>query len=107
MTDKSNKQFEDFLVDETTFKTLLTKKYKNRKQWVPPDNRIITAFLPGTITQIFVNKGDELTVGQVVAKFEAMKMINNIQASVSGKVKEIHVKEGDIFAKGALIMEFE
>ena len=103
-----NKQFEDFMVDETTFKTLLTSKFKNRKSWTAPDNRVvIKAFLPGTVTQILVNKGEHVKVGQVVAKFEAMKMINNIQASVSGKIKEVHIKEGDIFSKGALLIEFE
>ena len=47
-------QFENFLVDETSFKTLLTAKYKSRKSWSPPDNRKVTAFLPGTVTQILV-----------------------------------------------------
>ena len=100
-------QFENFLVDETSFKTLLTAKYKNRKPWLPPDNRKITAFLPGTITHILVEKGEQVQEGQVVAKFEAMKMINNIQALASGKVKSIHVKIGDKFSKGFVLMEFE
>ena len=104
---KEKIQFEEFMVDETTFKTLLTTKYKNRKPWSPINNKVLTAFLPGTITNIFVNKGEEVKVGQVVAKFEAMKMINNVQSPVEGIVKEIHVKEGDIFSKGALLMEIE
>ena len=104
---KENKQFEDFLVDETTFKTLLTSKFKNRKNWTPHDSRKITAFLPGTVTQVFVNRGEQVKAGQLVVKFEAMKMINNIHASLSGKVKEVHVNEGDKFSKGALLVEFE
>jgi len=104
---KGNKQFEDFLVDETTFKTLLTTKFRNRKSWTPHDNRKIMAFLPGTTTEVLVNKGDQVMAGQTVAKFEAMKMINIIQSSVSGKVKEVYVKEGDKFSKGDLLIEFE
>ena len=104
---KENMQFEDFMVDETTFKTLLTTKYKKRKPWLPHDNRKITAFLPGTVTHVFVNKGDQVKAGQVVAKFEAMKMINNVQASLSGKIKEVYMKEGDKFPKGFVFMEFE
>ena len=100
-------QFENFLVDETSFKTLLTAKYKSRKSWSPPDNRKVTAFLPGTVTQILVTKGEQVKEGQTVAKFEAMKMINNVQALTAGKVKEIYVTEGDKFSKGFVLMEFE
>jgi len=104
---KKNMQFENFLVDETTFKTLLTPKHKKRKTWTPTDNKNITSFLPGTVTHILVNKGEQVNAGQTVIRFEAMKMINTVKALVSGKIKEVHVKEGDKFPKGFLLMEFE
>jgi biotin carboxyl carrier protein len=102
MTEKSA-----LLVDETLYTTRLTAKYKNRKPWLPPDNRKVTAFLPGTVTQVLVKKGEDVTEGQIVVKFEAMKMINNIQAPVAGKVKEIYVKAGDRFSKGFVLMELD
>ena len=104
---EKNMQFENFLVDETSFKTLLTTKYKNRKSWLPPDNQKIISFLPGTITQVFVKKGEQVKAGQTVAKFEAMKMVNNVQSMTSGKIKEVYIKEGDKFPKGFVFMEFE
>ena len=100
MTEKST-----LWVDETLYTTELTAKYKNRKLWSPPDNMKVIAFLPGTVAQVLVKKGDQVTEGQIVVKFEAMKMINNIQASASGKVKNIYVKEGDKFPKGFLLLE--
>jgi len=104
---EKNGQFESLFVDDTSYTTVLTAKYKNRKTWTPPDNRKVVAFLPGTIIQVLVKKGDHVKEGQTVAKFEAMKMINNVQALTAGTIKEIHVKTGDKFSKGTLLMEFE
>ena len=100
-------QFETLLVDETPYATKLTAKYKKRKPWLPPDNRKVIAFLPGTVTHILVKKGEQVDEGQTVVKYEAMKMINNVQATVTGKVKEVYVKVGDSFPKGFVLVEFE
>ena len=99
--------FESLLVDETLYSTTLTAKYKNRKPWSPPDNRKITAFLPGTVTEVLVKKGEQVKEGQTVVKFEAMKMVNSVQALGAGKVKDVYVKAGDKFSKGFVLMEFE
>ena len=103
----TEKKLESLLVDETIYETELTDKYKNRKQWSPPDNRKITAFLPGTVTHVLVEKGDEVIEGQTVVKFEAMKMVNNVQALIAGKVREVYVKTGDKFPKGFVLVELE
>ena len=105
MNDMDKERFETLLVDETLYTTELTVKYKNRKPWSPPDNRKVTAFLPGTITHVLVQKGEQVKEGQIVVKFEAMKMVNNVQALISGKVKDIYVKAGDKFSKGFVLME--
>ena len=99
--------FESLLVDETVYTTTLTAKYKNRKVWSPHDNRKITAFLPGTVTQVLVDKGDIVKGGQTVVKFEAMKMVNNVLALNDGKVKNVYVKVGDKFPKGFVLVDFE
>ena len=100
-------QLETLLVDETSYQTELTAKYKKRKPWAPPDNRKITAFLPGTVTQVLVEKGDHVKEGQTVVKFEAMKMVNNVQALAEGRVKDVYVKTGDKFPKGFVLVELE
>ena len=104
---KNKTQFEIFVVDETPYKTELTAKYKNRKPWSPTDNRKVTAFLPGTITHVLVEKGEQVEEGKTVVKFEAMKMVNNVQSLVAGKVKDIHVHPGDKFPKGFVLVELE
>lgn len=54
----------------------------------------IKAPLPGTITAINVNVGDEVKAGDTVLVLEAMKMANNIEAEKAGKVTAICVKTG-------------
>ena len=108
MTDVKSAQLESFLIDEATaYNTILPESYKNRKKWKPTDNKKVIAFLPGTVTHLLVEKDELVKEGQTVMKFDAMKMINNVQALTSGKVKEIFVKIGDKFPKGFVLMEFE
>ncbi|MCK5786484.1 MAG: acetyl-CoA carboxylase biotin carboxyl carrier protein subunit [Candidatus Sabulitectum sp.] len=64
----------------------------------------ILAPLPGTVLKILVAMGDQVTKGQTVAVMEAMKMENEIEAPVSGKISQIAVKEGDTILENALIM---
>lgn len=54
----------------------------------------IKAPLPGTITAINVNVGDEVKAGDAVLVLEAMKMANNIAAEKDGRVTAICVKVG-------------
>ena len=54
----------------------------------------IKAPLPGVITAINVNVGDEVKAGDTVLVLEAMKMANNIEAEKDGKVTAICVKAG-------------
>ena len=42
---------------------------------------------------LFVNVGDEVTVGKVVCIIEAMKLFNEIESEVSGKIVKILVQD--------------
>jgi biotin carboxyl carrier protein len=55
----------------------------------------VKAPLPGVITEVKVNVGDEVQAGDTVVVLEAMKMANNIEAEKSGKVTAICVKTGE------------
>ena len=57
-------------------------------------NNAIKAPLPGVITSINVNVGDEVKAGDTLLVLEAMKMANNIEAEKDGKVTAICVKPG-------------
>ena len=55
----------------------------------------IRAHVTGTVNEVAVEMGEEVSVGQVLVVLEAMKMLNNIVSEVSGKVSEISVSPGD------------
>ena len=57
-------------------------------------NNAIKAPLPGVITSIEVNVGDEVKAGDTLLVLEAMKMANNIEAEKDGKGAAILVKPG-------------
>lgn len=62
---------------------------------------IITSPIVGTFyrapnpeASVFVNVGDRITKGKVLCIVEAMKLMNEIQAEVSGEVVKIYVENG-------------
>ncbi len=44
---------------------------------------------PGPDKQVFVNVGDEIKVGQVLCIIEAMKLFNEIESEVSGRIVKV------------------
>ncbi len=55
----------------------------------------LKAPLPGVVTEIKVEVGNEVKKGDVVIVLEAMKMANNLEAEKDGKVTAICVKQGE------------
>ncbi|MBR6178111.1 MAG: acetyl-CoA carboxylase biotin carboxyl carrier protein [Bacteroidales bacterium] len=49
---------------------------------------------PSPDKPIYVNVGDEVSKGQVLCIIEAMKLFNEIESEVSGKIAKILVEEG-------------
>lgn len=105
--DKINKQeeFVDFAVTARKYKTLLTKKYNERKNWVDPSPYDIHSFIPGTIIKIFVQEGQLVKEGEPILILEAMKMQNRIEMPFTAKIKAIHIKEGQKVPKEFLMIE--
>jgi biotin carboxyl carrier protein len=56
--------------------------------------RVISAPMPGKVIKLLVKVGDLVEAGQGVVVVEAMKMENELRASIRGTVKEIKVSEG-------------
>ncbi|MEI6456678.1 MAG: acetyl-CoA carboxylase biotin carboxyl carrier protein subunit [bacterium] len=100
-------QFENFTVDETTFRTQLTRKYLARKPYVPADPKKVFAFIPGTIVKIFVKENHKVKKGEELLALQAMKMNNHLIAPDNGTVKKIHVKQGDVVVKNQLLVELK
>jgi biotin carboxyl carrier protein len=96
-----------FLLDDAVYETNVTKKFINRKKYVPTDPKKVLAYIPGTIKEIHVRKGQEVQIHQPLLVLEAMKMKNDILSSIQGKIKEIYIKIGDMVPKGQVMIEFE
>ncbi|GCE48042.1 acetyl-CoA carboxylase biotin carboxyl carrier protein [Thermosporothrix hazakensis] len=58
-------------------------------------------------TPPFVNVGDTISVGQVVALIESMKVFNEVVSDVSGRVTAILANNGDVVQKGSAIIRVE
>jgi biotin carboxyl carrier protein len=67
----------------------------------------ITAPIPGVITEIKVNEGDNVAYGQELCVLEAMKMKNSIRANHDGIIAKIFITTGDQVQQGKALMEFE
>jgi len=52
----------------------------------------------------FVKEGDTISAGQVVGLIEAMKVFNEIPATVSGTVSKILVESGQVVQPGDVLM---
>lgn len=97
----------EFIIDDTVYKTKINKKYSLKKQYKPKDNSIITAFIPGTIRKIYVSEGQKINRGDKLLVLEAMKMKNDIVSPISAKVKSINVKVDEIVTKNQILIELE
>ncbi|MBC8276497.1 MAG: pyruvate carboxylase subunit B [Chloroflexi bacterium] len=63
----------------------------------------VVAPIPGTIVRYLVKEGDNVKAGMGVLVLEAMKMENEIDAPVAGKVKSINCKAGDKVSGGTVL----
>lgn len=68
---------------------------------------VIKTAMPGTVTQLKVEVGEVVMVGQVLAVMEAMKMENHVTSPVAGVVQKIQVIEGQRVAAGFELIAIE
>ena len=69
--------------------------------------KFVKAPLPGTIFKLKCKIGDDVSAGDTLLIMEAMKMENNIQSEIDGKVKTIKIAEGDAVLQGDILLELE
>lgn len=105
--EKKEEKFDEFYLENTVYYTRIPDAYKNREAYKPLNEKLLKAFIPGTIRAITVKVGDEVVVGDSLMTLDAMKMNNNVQALFAGKVKIISVIEGDMVRKNQILIEFE
>jgi 3-methylcrotonyl-CoA carboxylase alpha subunit len=66
----------------------------------------LTAPMPGRITQVFVETGDEVQRGAPLLILEAMKMQYTISAPADGRIAEVRYAAGDVVDEGAELIAF-
>ncbi|MCR5855887.1 biotin carboxylase N-terminal domain-containing protein [Mesorhizobium sp. J428] len=71
------------------------------------DPRRIVAPVSGVVRAVGVVAGQAVSVGDMIAMVEAMKMENALNAAIDGVVAALHVAEGAQVAAGQLIAEIE
>jgi pyruvate carboxylase len=97
--------FKALLIENIKYRTLLTKKYQEKKPYVPKDIKKITAFIPGTIAKIYTKPKSKVKIGDKLLVLEAMKMRNAIVSPVNGTIKDIFVVEGEKVNKEKILIE--
>jgi propionyl-CoA carboxylase alpha chain len=73
----------------------------------PDTSRLLLSPMPGLLSSIVVEQGQEVKAGEPLAVVEAMKMENVLRAERDGRVARIRANPGDSLAVDQVILEFE
>jgi len=98
---------EHIVIDDTSYETEITRKFKNRVNYIQRDPKKITAFIPGVIREIYVKKGQKVKEGDKMYILEAMKMRNLVFAPFDGKILDIYIASDKRVAKNEILIEYE
>jgi len=104
---EDSKELTKFIIDDTSYETRLTSKFRRRKPYIILDPKKVYAFIPGIITKINVYEGQKINRGQSLLVLEAMKMMNDLTCHIDGRIKTIHIKRSQMVVKGQLLLELE
>lgn len=70
-------------------------------------SKLLISPMPGSISKILVNVGDNVLQGGELVVIEAMKMQNVLRSTKSGKIRAIHVSSGATVAAKDILLELE
>jgi len=73
----------------------------------PRGTKIVTTPLPGKVLKVNVSSGSKVKRGDILMTIEAMKMENEILASMNGTVKRVFVETGKNVETKEKLLEFE
>ena len=81
-----------------------------RRMAVRPAHQGVTALnapMPGVLTQLWVEEGEQVKAGQEIGVIEAMKMENSLRSPRDGRIRHIAVRRGDNLETSQLILQYE
>jgi acetyl-CoA carboxylase biotin carboxyl carrier protein len=67
----------------------------------------VTAAMAGTVLNVLVEQGGNVSVGDTVLMLESMKMEIPVEAEVEGKISEVKVNVGDFVNEGDVLLIVE
>ncbi len=70
-------------------------------------SRLVLSPMPGLLTSVVVEEGQEVKAGEPLVVVEAMKMENVLRAERDGRVAKLRAKAGDSLAVDQVILELE
>lgn len=68
---------------------------------------VLTAPMPGLVSKVFVQQGQQVEAGQRLLVLEAMKTEQALRATLAGIVARLDVREGDLVQEGAVLVVIE
>src|SRR5207247_7395636 len=77
------------------------------KKQASDTTRLLLSPMPGMLSSVVVEQGQEVKVGEPLAIVEAMKMENVLRAERDGRIARIRANPGDSLAVDQVILEFE
>ncbi|RSL31109.1 pyruvate carboxylase [Salibacterium salarium] len=98
-----NGQPREVIIKDQNAKTTETERPKVDK--TNPNQ--LGASMPGTVVKKLVEKGEKVKKGDHLMITEAMKMETTVQAPFDGKIKNVHVTDGDTIESGDLLIELD
>jgi biotin carboxyl carrier protein len=102
---QNEKQLRKLNIDETIYETEVPDSFD--KRWIPPDIMLVSAFIPGTVTEVKTTAGATVKEGDVLLVLDAMKMYNEITAPVAGTVDVVAVSTGQRVEKNQLLVRLK
>ncbi|MEZ4668407.1 MAG: biotin/lipoyl-containing protein [Anaerolineae bacterium] len=67
----------------------------------------LSAQMPGQVTAVLAQEGEQVVRGQTLLVMEAMKMEMRVAAPVDGTVKRLLVKVGNVVERGQVLAEID
>ncbi|MHB1656663.1 MAG: sodium-extruding oxaloacetate decarboxylase subunit alpha [Burkholderiales bacterium] len=88
-------------------KTKSSDKSGNSGRPRPTHRGHVTTAMPGNIVDVLIRTGQKVNAGDPVLVIEAMKMENEIQASISGTIINLFVAKGDSVTPDQALLEIQ
>ncbi len=89
----------EYTVTVEDHKSMLVKSLAQKKS-TKEGAYTVHSPMPGLVVKLEVREGEEVFPGQGLVVLEAMKMENELKAQQKGRIKALHVQQGQAVQKG-------